>query len=320
MIKLSISIVSWNTCELLRDCLGSLLQYCDVTTTEIFVVDNASSDDTTAMLRTEFPQIRLIESGGNLGFGKGHNLVASYSRAPLMLFLNPDCRFVEDSITPLVQVFDRHADVGLVGCRIINREGATQSLGFQCHTSPWSEVVTTALASRWTLGLARRVLPFHDPFEDGYVRKLYGGCLAARRTALDSIGWFDQRFFMYAEDVDLSRRAEAAGWRLYYVSGTKVMHHCGGASAKAPGRFSVLMQCESLAQLMDKHYGRHGRILYRLVVLGRAVSRLLISGAAVMLLAIVGRRKGNQGAAESWKKNLAILKWGLGLERPAIPK
>lgn len=272
------------------------------------------------MVRKEFPQVRLIESGSNLGFGRAHNLIAQYAQGPLVLFLNPDCRFVEDAVTPIIRIFNTHADVGLVGCRMINEEGSTQPLGFQCHTSPWSEFVGSALASRWTMAWARRVLPFHDPLQDGYVRKLYGGCLAATRKALDRVGWFDERFFMYGEDVDLSRKVEAAGWRLYYTSGTKVMHLCGGATANVPGRFSVLMQCESIAKLMEKYYGRLGRSFYALLISCRAIARLFLAGSAVILLRSTGQRSRAEACSRSWTKNLAMLKWSVGLERAHVPR
>lgn len=317
-MQLVISIVSWNTRDLLQRCLASLQPYCRPGHTRIVVIDNASSDGTPDMIRREFPEVTLIESGGNLGFGKAHNLVAKHSTEPFVLFLNPDTEFVENAHERMLDVFTAHPEVGLVGCRMTNLDGSIQPLGWQWHTTPWTELLSGLLVSRSSTRLAQRLLPYHDPLQNGFVKKLYGGCLMARRELLDKVGWFDERFFMYGEDVDLSRRMEAAGARLYYLSSTRVIHLCGGASAKAPGRFATLMQCESIAKLMEKYYGRTGRMLYTLAIQLRALFRLGIVGGARLLLGLLGRQR--RALKDSWTKHVAMLKWSLGLDRPMIPR
>lgn len=317
---LAISIVSWNTCDLLRNCLRSLLEHCARERVRIIVVDNASVDGTPEMIRGEFQEVTLLESGGNLGFGKGHNLIASYSSEPFVLFLNPDCELVDNAPEQMLSVFHQRPDVGLVGCRMINGDGTVQPLGFQCHASPWSELITSLFASKGTMPVARLILPSQDPLRDGYVRKLYGGCLMARREVLDEVGWFDERFFMYGEDVDLSRKVEAAHWRLFYLSGVKVMHLAGAASARVPGRFATLMQCESIGKLMRKYYGPLGQFFYGLIVSGRAISRLALAGIAMVLLQINRDATRRVSVLDSWRKNLAMLRWSVGLERPHIPR
>jgi GT2 family glycosyltransferase len=318
-VELVISIVSWNTRDLLRRCLASLEKHCRSGQTRVIVVDNASSDGTPEMVRREFPSVNLIESGGNLGFGKAHNLIAAHSTEPFVLFLNPDTEFVENAHEQMLKVFHQHPEVGLAGCRMTNLDGSVQPLGWQWHTSPWTEFLSGLLVSRSSMRLARRLLPYHDPLKDGFVRKLYGGCLMSRRSVLDQVGWFDERFFMYGEDVDLSRRIEAAGARSYYLSSTSVIHLCGGASAKAPGRFVTLMQCESIAKLMEKYYGRPGRVLYVMAIQSRAIFRLAVVGAARLVLSILGRN-GQSAVNDSWVKHLTMLKWIFGLDRPLIPQ
>jgi GT2 family glycosyltransferase len=318
-VKMVISIVSWNTKELLRTCLASLRQHCRPGHTRVVVIDNASSDGTPDMVRAEFPEVTLVESGGNLGFGKAHNLVAQYSTEPYVLFLNPDTEFVEPAHERMLSICEHNPNVALVGCKMTNLDGSVQPLGVQTPTSPWSEFLSGILSSERTQPLARRLLPYHDPAQDGFVRKLYGGCLLARREVLDQVGWFDERFFMYGEDVDLSRRIESAGYALYYVASTRIIHLCGGASAKAPGRFAILMQCESIAKLMEKYYGRFGRSRYVAALFTRASTRLTILALARLGSPLFGapRREALVGA---WRKNLAILRWTFRLDRPAIPQ
>jgi GT2 family glycosyltransferase len=318
-VELVISIVSWNTRDLLRTCLLSLRQHCRANHTRVVVVDNASSDGTPEMVLHEFPEVTLIESGANLGFGKAHNLVAENSTEPFILFLNPDTEFVENAHEKMLRVFKQHRDVGVVGCRMTNLDGSVQPMGFQWHTSPWTELVAGLLVWNSSMSIVRRLLPVHDPLTDGYVRKVYGGCLMVRRKVLDQVGCFDERFFMYGEDVDLSRRVDQGGWSLYYLSSARVIHLCGGASAKAPGRFATLMQCESISKLMEKYHGRLGRHFYVSVILLRAVLRMVLIGIARLFALLIGRKR-TESLTNSWLKHKAMLQWSLGLERPEIPR
>jgi len=101
------------------------------------------------------------------------------------------------------------------------------------------------------------------------VCKLYGGFLLARRDVLDRSGWYDERYFMYAEDADLSRTIQGLGWKLYYTAETEVIHVCGASTDKAPGGFSVVMKHESICRLMQKYHGTSGAWRYRLAVFRR---------------------------------------------------
>jgi GT2 family glycosyltransferase len=317
-MELLISIVSWNTRDLLRRCLASLEIHCRPDHARIVVIDNASSDGSPEMVLQEFPFATLIESGGNLGFGKAHNLIGKNYTEPFVLFLNPDTEFVEAAHERMLEVLKERADVGLVGCRMINLDGSVQPLGWQWHTSPWTELVSGLFISQWSTRFWQRLLPYHDPTKDGFVRKLYGGCLMGRRELLDRIGWFDERFFMYAEDVDLSRRVESVGSRLYYLSSAKLIHLCGSASAKAPGQFAALMQCESIAKLMEKYYGPVGSWSYILLIRIRALSRLAMVGFMRIVLRAIGRRF-SKALEDSHLKQIILLRWSFGLEHPNIP-
>ncbi|NNC88666.1 MAG: glycosyltransferase family 2 protein [Akkermansiaceae bacterium] len=317
-MDLVISIVSWNTRDLLRKCLESLAAHCDENM-RIAVFDNASSDGTPEMIRREFPAVALVETGKNLGFGRAHNLVADHFSDSAVLFLNPDTELVENAPARMLDVLARRPEVAAVSCRMIDGDGRVQPLGMQMLTSPWSEFLSAFLVSQRSMRWVKGLLPFHDPSVSGPVRKLYGGCLMVRREALDEVGWFDERFFMYGEDVDLCRRLEARGWKLYFLSSTKVVHLCGGASERAPGRFAVLMGCESIAKLMRKYYGALGHAVYVVTILGRAVVRLLIA-AVVRLLRAVSGRPPNEELTNSIHKHLAMLRWALRLESPRIPQ
>ncbi len=317
-MELVISIVSWNTRDLLRGCLASLQTHCKRQTTRVIVVDNASSDGSAEMVREQFPLVNLISSGRNLGFGRAHNIVGAHSEEPFILFLNPDTEFVEDACSQMLAVLRKDLSVAMVGCAMEYHDGSVQPLGIQWDTSPLGELLGNLLVSSHSMSLAGRLLPLHDPRADGYVKEMYGSCLMVRRAVLNQIGWFDERFFMYAEDVDLCRRVRRAGWKLYYLGSVKVIHLGRGACSKAPRQFSTLMQCESLSLLMQKYYGWPGRRAYGATILCRALLRLALLVFARAASPLIAR--GSRTAIDrAFRKHLTMLKWSLGITRPSIP-
>jgi GT2 family glycosyltransferase len=271
------------------------------------------------MLQNEFPEVTLINSGGNLGFGKAHNLISRYSTEPYILFLNPDTEFLEPAHESLLDVFKRDSQIGAASCKLIDSDGTINELGIQWYPSPFTELFSQIFLSGRAIKLFSRFLPLHDSNVDGYVRKLYGGCLMVRRDVLDNVGWFDERFFMYGEDVDLSQRITSGGYRQFYLSSAKVIHTGAGASSKAPGRFAVLMQCESIAKLLQKNYGVLGRATYASAVFLRSISRLTMLGLCRLPIGLFAPKR-ISGWRGSHSKQLAMLKWSLGLLRPSIPK
>ena len=271
------------------------------------------------MVRREFPDVTLIQSGGNLGFGRAHNLIASATSEPFVLFLNPDTEFRDNAADRMAAFMKAHPEVGLMGCRMVDLDGVVQQLGFQWRSSPGTEFVANLLAALLPYSITRRILPWHDPGVDGYVRKLYGGCLLARRDVLNAVGWFDERFFMYGEDVELSRRVEANGRRLFYLASTQVIHLGGGASAKVAGRFSTLMQCESISKLIAKYYGHRGLLSYKLTIFIRALVVLLLVGIPCGVTRVVSN-SGWPRLDNSWRKHSAMLRWSVGLARAEIPQ
>lgn len=301
--ELTVLIVNWNTRELLRSCLQSIEPERRELDLEVLVVDNASADGSAEMVRSGFPQVRLIESGGNLGFGRGNNLALPQASAPLVLFLNPDTEVRPGALRAMVDFMQQSQSTGAVGCRIVNEYGHLQELGLQASPSPWMELVKLLLVSNKASGILKRLPWRHDPTQDGPVKKLYASCLMVRRSVLESVGSFDERFFMYCEDVDLCHRIDQAGHGLYYLSQPEIVHYCGKASESAPSDFSTLMMCESIAMLMEKYYGTVGRLLYRGIVTLSSLARLAV-------LTLSGLRGAKEGVARKYKN---MLSWSLKL-------
>lgn len=312
----TIIIVSWNTRDMLAACLQSLRDCADGLRLQTLVVDNDSHDGSRDMMAACFPEVEAINSGANIGFGRANNLVLPRVRSPRVLFLNPDTELRPGALRAMVDCLEARPGLGAVGCRLTDAAGRTQPLGLQVFPTPFREFVRLAF---YTESLGRKwpgLFHWRDAEQSGFVVKIYGACLLVRREVLDRIGGFDDRYFMYCEDVDFCRRILEAGWKLYYLNNPAIIHHGAAASAKAPGAFSVLMTCQSIALYMRKYYGWPGSLAHRLLVLLAALLRLLMVG----LIRLTGRRAGDSGRplAHLARRDTFLLRWALGLEKARV--
>ncbi len=163
-----------------------------------------------------------------------------------------------------------------------------------------------------------RWLPTAAPNRSGYVRKLYGGFLMVKRGVLDAAGWFDERYFMYAEDADLSRTILSLGSKLYYCSEATIVHVTGGTTAAASSTFSTLMKAESVNRMIAKYEGRSGAVLHRAVVF--AGSAIRAAALTLLRLLSIGRGTSRRGElAAAWAGQVGLLLWAAGLRAPSIP-
>jgi len=265
VLDLSIIIVNWNTGTLLRDCLGSLAAAIGDLSCEVLVVDNASSDGSAAMVRTEFPDYQLIEGGGNLGFSRGNNLALGRARGRTVLLLNPDTVCPPDSLRVLYRFMESKQNVGAVGPRLIDGEGRpTLTWGrFPRTRYHWLGCLDPRV--RWLRGpLARRftVVPDRrDP--SAVVEYVTGACFLIPRPALERVGPLDERFFMYFEETDWCRRARALGLDVWYCAETEVVH-LEGRAAETVSDFSLRQFQKSYRLFVAKHYGRRRVWQFRL--------------------------------------------------------
>lgn len=253
---LSIIVVSWNVKGLLAACLASIAALSESAnaaqllrrfglpgepprTMEVIVVDNASSDGTPALLTEQFPWVRLIRSGSNLGFSAGNNIGFVASTGRFVFFLNPDTAFLQpDSLWSLYCALDAEEGVGIVGPQLRYGDGARQENRRRFPTPLTGFFESTWLARAWPGNpWARRMHMADWPADFRQdVDWLVGAALLCRREALLSAmqmgdaGPFDEGFFLYSEEIDLCRRVKQAGWRIVYVADVLVMHYEGKSS------------------------------------------------------------------------------------------
>jgi len=237
--ELSVLVVSWNTRDLLRDCLRSLMTTLEGTAAEVIVIDNDSADASAAMVAEEFaaePRVRLVANPANVGFAAGNNQALSLARGNVVAVVNPDTVFEGPVLAELTAFVQGHPEVGIATCNLVGLDGRSQSLHRAFPTLPTVFFVNT-LPGRWidhrVLGrrMYRRSRLLNRP-RTGTVRidQAAGALLVIRRELIDDVGGlFDERLPLYFNDVDLSRRVRARGLDVVVRYDLTVLHHGGGS-------------------------------------------------------------------------------------------
>lgn len=315
-ISLAIIIVNYNTKDLLRKCLSSIRSNSSGLALKTIVVDNHSKDNSLEMIRSEFPEVLAIDSGSNVGYGRANNIGISSIESPLYLFLNPDTVVLDNALERMVNAINSDQIKGALSCQFVHEDGRIHSLGLQWFPSLFSEALSWFLLTDSTIRLLRGYLPYQDPNVSGYVKKLYGTALLIKREVLNEIGTFDERFFMYGEDVDLSMRIAEGGWKLYYLSEARIIHYVGAASG-GQSKFSVLMMRQSISELMHKYYGFRGFVCYRFIVFLGSSYRIVVLMFNAFAKKVLCRQQ-DSASTQSLNKYWWTVKWALGIERIEI--
>lgn len=237
---LSICIVSFNSCYLLRDCLRSIYEHGHKTQFEVIVADNASKDGTEEMVRREFPLVKLILNNRNEGYSKPNNQALDSGSGRYALLLNPDTVILPNSLDLLVDFADEHPRVGIIGPKILNRDGTMQLQCRRSYATPWDLLCYFSGLSRIfpkSQFFAGYLVTYRDENETHSVEAVSGACMLIRRELLQQIGKLDEQFFAYQEDTDFCFRAHQAGWDIYYFPRAQVYHYGGfGGSRYQPYR------------------------------------------------------------------------------------
>jgi GT2 family glycosyltransferase len=259
-VDLSIIIVNWNVAALLRNCLNSLLaagQARPDLTIELIVVDSASSDGSVAMVRTEFPQVRLIASAENLGYARGNNSGVAAASGRYLLILNPDTVVRSSALGLLVDYMAAHPQVGLLGPQLLWPDQTIQSSRRRFPTLGSLFWESTLLGQWFPQNRYNRRYQVADrsPDQAQAVDWLVGAALLIRRESWQQVGPFDETFFMYFEETDWCRRCAAAGWQRYYLPTAQIVHYEGKSSEQAPAARALRFQ-RSKIRYTRKYFGR----------------------------------------------------------------
>lgn len=235
MINLSIVIVNWNVCDLLRTALATIYQYPPKYSFEVFVTDNASSDGSVAMVKKEFPQVKLLASAKNLGFAAGNNLAMKQANGRVVLCLNPDTAMHPGTLDFIVEQFDKDPQLGALGVKLLNADGSLQA---SCKSFPgidtilWNALSLDVLFPKSKLfGKYNMTWFAHD--QELEVDQPMGAGLALRQTTLDQVGLYDERYFMYFDEVDLCYRIKQANWKIKFFPQVSITHHWAKSTSQA---------------------------------------------------------------------------------------
>lgn len=236
---------------------------------ELIIVDNKSADQTVAIIENQFPQAILVANSRNAGFAGGNNVALRRARGDLVLLINPDTVWRRGKLADAIQFLKRHPDVGALGCRLTLGDGSWQKS--HGHRPGLVRELKEALylprlfpRSRWMRG----VFSYIDCAEPKSVDWISGAFFLSYRLLLDEVGFFDERYFMYYEDVDLSTKIQNTGKKIYYYPDVEITH-----LQRWP---SLIDFGESPYIYFDKFFGRKSARILRYILLVKTIIRVLI--------------------------------------------
>lgn len=267
-MRLSIIIVNYNVKYFLEQALYSVRRAIEGIEAEIIVVDNNSSDSSVELVREKFPEVVLIANKENTGFSKANNQGIAISTGQYVLLLNPDTVVEEDTFKQCLAFMDAHPDAGALGVKMVDGKG---------HFLPESKrsLPTPAVSFYKIFGLAglfprskrfgRYHLGYLNDNQTHQIEVLAGAFMFMRRETLDKIGWLDETFFMYGEDIDLSYRVILGGYKNYYYPEARIIHYKGESTKKGSLNY-VRIFYQAMAIFAQKHFSGNQARLYALVI------------------------------------------------------
>jgi GT2 family glycosyltransferase len=318
MTDISVVMVSWNTAQRLSHAIDAVRSAAEGLDVEIIVVDNGSTDGTRTLLAEKFPDVLTVQHEENLGFARGCNAGARLATGRALLFLNSDCEVAPGALGRMLAALDAAPALGAVLPRLTNPDGTLQPSVHDRLPTPWS-----LLGEACFLGSLRYAI-YRHPEVGEWLRPgtrarhartrdvAWGGaaCLLVRREAWVAVGGFDERFFMYCEDVDFCARLTEAGWRIRFVAEASAVHYWGASAAHRP-RAALIAPWLSRLRYHAKHAPGWGpTVAYPVLALDLAVRRTVFGGLALLP---ARRAWGRTRAAEASAAAEAIAREGAQL-------
>ena len=254
-MDLSIIIVNYNVKEFLQNLLHSAEKASSRISKEIIVIDNASDDGSVDIIKQKFPTVKLIENKNNIGFGSANNQGLKIAQGKYILFINPDCIVSENTFDKMISFFNEHPDCGLAGCKILNSDGSLQLACRRSFPGPWTSFTKVTGLSNLFPGsriFARYNLTYLDENKTHEVDAVSGSFMMIKRDAYEKVGGFDDQFFMYGEDLDLCYRVQKAGFKVYYVPDTQIIHY-KGESTKRSNLDETKLFYDAMHKFVKKH-------------------------------------------------------------------
>lgn len=298
-LKLSVVIVNYKVKYFLEQCLYALREAVSGLEAEIFVVDNASGDDSVAYLRPLFPEVVFIENTDNPGFARANNQAIREARGEYILLLNPDTVVGEENLRTLCYFLDEHPEAGGVGVKMLDGHGRFLAESKRAFPTPWVSFCKLFGLSKLfprSRRFARYSLPFLEADKEHEVEVLAGAYMLLRHEALDKVGLLDEAFFMYGEDIDLSYRVVLGGYKNYYLP-ERILHYKGESTKKGDMKY-IRAFYGAMLIFYKKYYPRSGWMVSGMIRLA-----VVLSAA----LSIVPRKTVSGGAPKGGRRRILVL-------------
>jgi len=257
LMQLSVVILNYNVHYFLESCVLSVQKAIQDLDAEIIVIDNNSSDDSCAMMKERFPDVRLIENSENLGFPKGNNIAVNEAKGKYICILNPDTVVAEDTFEKVLAFAGGKTDLGIIGCKLIDGTGSFLPESKRGVPTPWVAFTKISglyrLFPKWTL-FNKYYAQHLNENQSGKVDILVGAFMIMERSLYQELGGFDENCFMYSDDIDLSYMALLKGKSNYYFHETSVIHYKGESTVK-DGTYMKRFQ-EAMNFFYKKHFNK----------------------------------------------------------------
>lgn len=262
--SVSVIIVSYNCEKFIGKCVSSVLKNLPENG-EVIVLDNDSSDKTYQILEKFLPKIQLIKSDKNLGFAKGNNLAAEKTNGEFIFFLNPDIRIKSPVLEEMIEFYENHADAGIVAPKLIMPNGEVQASVKNLPTI-WGAIKEFIFGIRYAY--SEYAPKNENPVE---VEAVYGAAMLIQKELFEQVGSFDERYFLYYEDIDLCKRIKQLGKKIYYYPKAEIIHLVG-ATKSTKDRYSLNLESANI------YHGKLNTLLLNLILqVPRLLRRLSLS-------------------------------------------
>lgn len=288
MVDLSIIIVNYNVKEYLKNLLNSIKKSSPNILKEIIVIDNASDDGSVDLIKEKFPDIILIENKTNLGFGKANNQGLKIAKGKFLLIINPDTLVAEDTFAKMIDFFNENPLAAMAGCKILNPDGTLQLACRRSFPRPWIAFTkVTGLSSLFPKSkiFAQYNLTYKDENQTYEVDAISGSFMMLRKEVYDTVGGFDEQFFMYGEDLDFCYRIQNAGFKIFYVHTTQIIHY-KGESTKRSSLDETKIFYQAMHIFVKKHFSTS--LIVTLILRFAIASRTLLAFIGKSKIIIIG--------------------------------
>lgn len=307
-MDLSIIIVSWNSTEYLRECLSSIYSEPPNVSFEIVVVDNASDDTCASALSCDFPHVAYLRTDRNIGFGRANNLGYTYSSGDVLLFLNPDTKVIGNAVAQLWRALMANKRTGAVGALLLNKDGTVQTSCVQAFPTITNQLLDcNVLREAFPNWHGWGTQDIHRNAGLIHVDAISGACFMVQRTIFAQVGMFATQYFMYSDDIDLSRRIRAQGYEIACLTDCTILHYGGTSSAKQCEFSGDVLQRESMSRYFRCTRGKFYAAAYRGAIIVAALLRVLV-------LACLSAATQDPGQRLRLGKWLRILRWALRID------